>query len=312
MTEIKTFEDQFDHDPDAAYAEEDELDLGPDDEFAGTLQQSAKPVKSNKDIRNATPKGGCFGGLFKVVLSLALIAFCYFYIFQPEKFTVIQQKILRMASLETDAPQPVLTLEKPVLTETVKPPVRQQRQAVPSITLRGAGTLPDFSTAAQNDSSLNFYLIKADQLRLETLDQYHELLTKMIADWAKETDPKKIEQITGMGYKQFFYQVSASLLSQTVLKQIGLTPVATGRIIAQDPIQAMASLYPHLREAMAKKTTVRDQLKTIEPISSFLIYICRNSSECLASWDLLIDMLGAKKYAKILEKAPENIYSSGN
>lgn len=311
MTESKTFEDKFDHDPDTVYTEEDDIDLGPDDEFADAAEKSATPKMPRQ---NTTPSGaGCLGGLFKVALSLGLIAFCYFYIFQPEKFTALQQKIIQITSSETDGGQPLLSMEAPVSGKTDPLPVRQPPQVVPPIILRGAGTLPDFSTAAKNDASLNFYLIEADRLRFDTLDTYHDLLTKMIAAWAGENDPKKIEQITGMPYKQFFNQVSVSLLSQTVLKQAGLTPSGTSRIIRQDPVQAMASVYPRLKEAMAVKTTVRDQLKTIEPVSSFLIYICRGSSECLASWDLLIDMLGAKKYAQILEKAPENIYlSSGN
>ncbi|MBP3404443.1 MAG: hypothetical protein J6L82_11160 [Alphaproteobacteria bacterium] len=312
MTESKTFEDKFDHDPNAVYTEEnDDIDLGPDDEFADTVGKPAKPNISRPGT--APSGGGCLGGLFKVALSLGIIAFCYFYIFQPEKFTALEQKIIQITSSGEDGRLPLLSMKAPNAEETASQPVRQPPQIVPSIVLRGAGTLPDFSTAAKNDASLNFYLIEADQLRFETLDTYHDLLTKMIADWVGETDPKKIEQITGMTYKQFFNQVSVSLLSQTVLKQAGLTPSGTSRIIRQDPIQAMASVYPLLKEAMAAKTTVRDQLKTIEPVSSFLIYICRGSSECLASWDLLIDMLGAKKYARILEKAPENIYlSSGN
>lgn len=311
MTESKTFEDKFDHDPDTVYTEEnDDIDLGPDDEFADTAE---KPAKPNSSRPGTAPGGGCLGGLFKVALSLGIIAFCYFYIFQPEKFTALQQKIIQITSSGTDGGLPLLSMEAPNAEETAPLPVRQPPQIVPPIVLRGAGTLPDFSTAAKNNASLNFYLIEADQLRFETLDTYHDLLTKMIADWAGETDPKKIEHITGMAYKQFFNQVSVSLLSQTVLKQAGLTPGGTSRIIRQDPIQAMAAVYPLLKKAMAAKTTVRDQLKTIEPVSSFLIYICRGSSECLASWDLLIDMLGAKKYAQILEKAPENIYlSSGN
>ena len=156
-------------------------------------------------------------------------------------------------------------------------------------------------------------MIEAEKIRFETLDTYHNLLKNMINDWTGETEPEKIEQIINMPYTQFFTQTSVSLLSQTVLKQIGLTPTGNARIVSQDPIQVMASVYPHLKKAMSEKTTVRDQLKTIEPISSFLIHICRGSVECLASWDLLIDMLGVKKYAQILEKSPENIYrSSGN
>lgn len=310
MTESKTFEDKFDHDPGTAYAQEEDIDLGPDDEFTDA---AGKPAPSGVPRQTPPPGGGCAGGLFKVVLSLGLIAACYFYIFQPEKFTALQQKIIQITASETDGSLPLLSMETPKPAETGAAPVRQPPRIVPPIVLRGAGTLPDFSTAAKNDASLNFYLIEADQLRFETLDTYHDLLTKMIAGWTGETDPKKIEQITGMPYRRFFNLVSVSLLSQTVLKQAGLTPGGAGRIIQQDPVQAMAAVYPRLKEAMATKTTVRDQLKTIEPVSSFLIYICRGSSECLASWDLLIDMLGAKKYAQILEKAPESIYlPSGN
>ena len=80
MTESKTFEDKFDHDPDTVYTEEnDDIDLGPDDEFADTAE---KPAKPNSSRPGTAPGGsGCLGGLFKVALSLGIIAFCYFYIF---------------------------------------------------------------------------------------------------------------------------------------------------------------------------------------------------------------------------------------
>lgn len=311
MTENKTFEDKFDHDPDAVFTEEEDIDLGPDDEFADAR---AKPANKTAVPERAAAGGGCLGGLFKVGLSLGLIVFCYFYIFRPEKFTVLQQKIIEIAARQTEGEVPPLSMGKPEETQKTDPfAVHRPPQVVPPIVLRGAGTLPDFSTAARDNAALNFYLIEADQLRFKTLDTYHDLLTRLIADWAGEKDPAKIERITGMPYKRFFEQTSVSLLSQTVLKQAGLTPTGTSRIIQQDPVQAMASVYPLLKEAMAVKKTVRDQLKTIEPVSSFLIHICRGGLDCLASWDLLIDMLGAGKYAQILEKTPEKIYlPSGN
>lgn len=305
MTE--TFEDKFDHDPDTVYEEED-LDLDPDDEFADshhTEDQSSNTVKKQK---TPSPGGGCLMGLLKVFLSLGLIAFCYFYIFQPEKFTTIQNKINEIiSSVEYDAQAPVLSIGEPTMSN-IEPPAKQKEQPVPQIILRGSGILPDYSTVAKQKNALNFHLIKADQIRFATLDTYHDLLQTLIYDWTGENDPAKIQQMTGLPYQQFVNQVSASLLSQTVLRQAGLTPANNKRKILQDPIQAMAAVYPRLKEAMATKKTVRDQLKTLEPVSSFLIYICNNSFECLASWDLLIDMLGAKKYAQILEKSPEIIY----
>ena len=306
MTETKTFEDQFDHDPNAVYTDEEDIDLGPDDEFADA---PPKPVTPKRPDNQLPSGGGCLGGLFKIALSLGLIAFCYFYISAPEKFTTVQQKITELLAERTEELQsPSSVTDKPAAVDL--PQATSLPQAVPGIILRGVGTLPDFSTAAKNNPSLNSYLITADQLNFKTLDTYHDLLTKMITEWTGQTDPKKIEQITGLPYKQFFNQISVSLLSQTVLKQAGLTPSGTNKIIVQDPVQAMASVYPHLKEAMAEKQTVRDQLKTLEPVSSFLVHICRDGSECLASWDLLIDMLGAKQYAPILEKTPENIYRS--
>ena len=308
MTEPKTFEDQFDHDPDTVYDPEEDLDLGPDDEFSGNSETSSKSYTSaQKDVS----QGGCLGGLLKVALSSGLILFCYLYIFQPEKFTVLQNKITQIFSADSEERLPLLSMSEQNIPQSPVQP--QMPVSIPNILLNGAGTLPDFSTVAKHKTALNFYLIEAEKIRFETLDTYHNLLKNMINDWTGETEPEKIEQIINMPYTQFFTQTSVSLLSQTVLKQIGLTPTGNARIVSQDPIQVMASVYPHLKKAMSEKTTVRDQLKTIEPISSFLIHICRGSVECLASWDLLIDMLGVKKYAQILEKSPENIYrSSGN
>ena len=86
MPDIKNFEDQFDHDPNSSYEEEEELDLGPDDEFA---EPSASQRPLNGPRKRDLPEVGCLGGVFKIFLSLALIAGFVLYLFYP--------KILRSA-----------------------------------------------------------------------------------------------------------------------------------------------------------------------------------------------------------------------
>ena len=306
MADSKSFEDQFDHDPNAVYEEEEDLDLGPDDEFAD--KQPAAP--QNRSKRHELPKGsGCIGMAFKIFLSLSMIACCYFYIFRPELFTNLHGKISEIISShekETDAP--VLSLGK---KETEKPALRSIPQDIPTsftITLNGSGVLPDFTTAAKQKPSLNAYLAAANKITFETLDTYHFLVKNMIADWAGESDEQKISEMVQMPYKDFFNKTSASLLSQTLLIQAGVTPINNDQLVVQPPVQVMASLYPLMKSAMAGKTTIPAQLQTIEPVSSFLIYICHDDLECMASWDLLIDMLGIKQFSKRLEKAPETVY----
>ena len=308
MPETPSFEDRFDHDPNAVYEKEnDDLDLGPDDEFADLPSSHQKPEHSGRYDR---PKGGCLSGILKTTLSLSLIAFCYFYIFHPEKFTDLKAKIQEMTAENEASPlSPAIEKEQPVM-DFSSSAVRQKKETpvVPQVILHGSGFLADFTTAAKQNSALNDYLISADKITFETLDSHHALVKNMIADWAQEKDEQKITQIVQMPYEQFFNRTSASLLSQTLLKHIGMTPVDSQRLVTQSPVHVMAALYPKLRDAMATKKTVQEQIRTIEPASSFLIYICHDDSECMASWDLLIDMLGAKKFAKRLEKAPETIY----
>ena len=95
-------------------------------------------------------------------------------------------------------------MKAPNAEETASQPVRQPPQIVPSIVLRGAGTLPDFSTAAKNDASLNFYLIEADQLRFETLDTYHDLLTKMIVRLGRRNRSEKNRTNNGNDVQTIF------------------------------------------------------------------------------------------------------------
>lgn len=311
MSASKSFEDQFDHDPNDSYEEEEEeLDLGPDDEFLDALPPKNRQKEQEK--RLPPPRGGCLSGLLKVFLSLSLIAFCYFYLVNPEAFKNIQTKITgTFSSIGKDIEAPVLSLgdTMPIKQEQAGTMEISQQDTVPAIILQGAGVLPDFSTAAKQNPDLNSYLITANKITFNTLDTHHSLVKNMIAEWTGQTDEQKISEIIQMPYKRFFYRTSASLLSQTLLKQIGLTPVNTDKMIVQSPVHIMAAVYPHLKSAIAVKTNIQDQVRTIEPVSSFLIYVCNDNSECMASWDLLIDMLGAKKFSKRLEKAPETIYS---
>lgn len=345
MADIKTFEDKFDHDPNAVREEEPDWDLGPDDEF----EEERARRKSYRPKKRKTAEIGCFGGIvgatFRIALSLGMIAAFYHYITHPEEMKdlskgleSVQNAIAEFTAADQEERKDRTPQSYPIdrpdeMLQTVqseKPPVlsieRKPLSAVPSsvplyasaepargkqdeIVLYGAGILPDFSTAAKKNPSLNAYRDKAMDMTFETLDTFHALVKDMIAEWAGETDEQKIAEIVQMPYKTFFYKTSAFLLSQTVLPQAGLTPEKSERLIRQSSVQTMALLYPKLREAMAVKTTVQDQIKTIEPVSSFLIYICRDESECMASWDLLIDMLGVKQFSQRLEKAPESIYA---
>ncbi len=321
MPEIKSFEDKFDHDPNSVREKDDsDWDLGPDDEFAEdhTRNRSWYPEKRK------TPKSGCFGGLFKITLSLGMIALFYLYIFKPDTFTDLQNNVINLqktirktVSSNQSGQAPVLSMNRTTPSSgglSSRPaPSAEQRRAQQTdntaIVLSGAGFLPDFTTVAKKKPSLNDYPATAKQLDFESLDTYHALVKNMIAEWTGETDEQKIAETVQMPYKNFFNRISALLLSQTVLTQAGLTPENSDRLISQSPVQAMALLYPKLRDAMATKTTVQNQIRTIEPVSSFLIYICRDEPECMASWDLLIDMLGAKQFSQRLEKAPETIYA---
>ena len=304
MTEQESFEDRFDHDPNAVYEDEEDEDLGPDDEFADATPYQKPPR------RLEPPKGGCTGGLFKIILSLSLISFFFIYIFQSEKLSNVQTKLTSLFAIEKDSEAPVLSLNgtnrSAEKTETL--PDSKPDTPVPQIILNGSGSLPDFETSAKRRPSLNSHLISADKVTFETLDTHHELVKNMIADWTGTADEQKIAEIVQMPYKQFFSKTSASLLSQTLLKNIGLTPENSDQMLEQSPIRTMVVVYPLLKEAMALKTTVPEQIRILEPVSSFLIYVCHNDRECMASWDLLIDMLGAKQFSKRLEKAPETIY----
>ena len=299
----KSFEDQFDHDPNAVYEEEDDLDLGPDDEFSSQETPAPKKKKGN-DV----PKGGCLGGLFKVALSLGLIVFCYFYLVNPEKFADIQSKITEIVSAEKHGNAPVLSLKK-TDRNAETPTVSKPESVIPPVVLFGAGVLPDFKTSAKQKPDLNSFLIAANKITFETLNTHHRLVKDMIADWTGETDEKKIEAIIQMPYKDFFNRTSASLLAQTLLRHAGLTPVNTKQLISQSPVHAMAAVYKELKPVVEATLSTQEKIRTIEPVSSFFLYICHKDSECLASWDLWIDMLGAKPFAKRLEKAPETIYT---
>ena len=222
----------------------------------------------------------------------------------PETAVKTESAIKREFAIKRETPPPMDFATSP---EPVRPKPAEYKKA--DIILNGAGLLPDFTTAAKKKPSLNAYTADANKMIFETLNTYHKLVKDMIAEWAEETDEQKIAEIVQMPYKQFFAKTSASLLSQTLLRKSGLTPVNTDQMISESPIQAMAFLYSFLRNAMLTKESVPEQIRTIEPVTSFLLYVCHDDSECLGSWDLLLDMLGVKQFAKRLELAPETIYT---
>lgn len=358
MTGQESFEDRFDHDPNAVYEDEEDEDLGPDDEFADEHAQkkTSSPKKqppAHLRVRNLEPPktGGFVGMIFQIFLSLCVIAACYFYFCRPEDFgkvkekaAEIKEKITEMLPFEKNGEEaPLPSLKKPEAPVTEKNEKIVEKPAekhsalreeesdgkttigtrmlsvvtAPSapvgktdkIVLYGSGMLPNFSDSLQKRPSLKAHLTAAEQITFETLNTHHELVKNMIAEWAGETDEEKIAEIVEMPYTQFFYKTSAALLAQTLLKGVGLATVTSERTIVQSPIHIMAAVYPPLKEAMAGKPNIQEQIRTFEPVSSFLIYACHDDPECMASWDLLIDMLNIKQFSKRLEKAPETIYT---
>lgn len=310
MSDIKTFEDKFDHKPNKIYEKDDDGDDLP----------PKSPLHLHAVPQIDTGTGGCLAGLGKIALSVGTIALCLLYICKPDTFSALTYRATRMFSSPSRArvvkktPRPTTqaaaTVAAPVQKKAA--PAAPVKPAVRSVlALRGAGSLPDFATAAKLNPDLYDYADALHRLRFETLDEHHNLVRRMIASWTRESAPEKIEALTGVPYKTFFNRVSARVLSQTVLPKAGLTPTAGDAMIAQDPVQIMATVYPYMKIAIANKTTARGVLGSVEPVSSFLLHVCRDDTECLGSWDLLIDMLGLGKYASLLEKYPETIYADG-
>lgn len=312
MSEIKTFEDKFDHKPNKIYEKDDDGDDLP--------PKSSLHLHSVPQIDNSA--GGCLSALGKIALSVGTIALCLLYICKPDTFSALTYYATHLFSAAPTRTKSVAKKTPPApAAAPVAPaaaPVRKAAPAVPAkpaavsvLVLRGTGSLPDFATAAKMNPELYAYADALHRLHFETLDKHHDLVRRMIASWTREGDPEKIEALTGVPYKVFFDRISARVLSQTVFPKAGLTPTTGDAMIVQDPVQIMATVYPYMKVAIARKTTARGVLESVEPVSSFLLHICRDDTECLGSWDLLIDMLGLGKYASLLEKYPETIYADG-
>lgn len=347
MTGTEEFEDRFNHDPGAVY-EEEEIDLGPDDEFADTRRSknTAKPEPKKRFKRMRSPSGCLFRLsllILKAALSIGLITLAYLYIFNPEKLGPLQKYLPARTAPEKQETKPAAQIQLPSGRGTIIPPdepvqpppaapaesvsvpapespARRREPAepmaeplsmeLPELNIRGAGSVPDFITASARNPSLRIYVTRANGLRFGNLDGFRDMIDDMIFDWTGAPDDIALEEMTGMPFGDFYNRVAFTVLSRTVLVQAGLTPSGDETLIEEKPVQAMAAVYPLLKSAISNKPTIRAQLKTVEPVSSFLLDSCSNEIECLASWDLLIDMLGLKQYAQILERTPDKIYET--
>lgn len=345
MTGTEEFEDRFNHHPGAVY-EEEEIDLGPDEEFAGTKRSKTSSAQEpKKRFKRMRSPSGCLIRLclliLKVSISIGLITLAYLYVFNPEKLGPLQQYLPARTAAKKQQMKPAPEIELPsgrgVIAPPAEPvqiqpaapvepepvfeqerPVRPQRppepepepllMELPELSIRGAGTVPDFIAASARNPSLRIYVTRANGLRFGNLDGFRDMVDNMIFDWTGAPDEAALEEMTGMPFGDFYNRVAFAILSRTVLIQAGLTPSGDENLIEEKPVQAMAAVYPLLKSAISNKPTVRAQLKTVEPVSSFLLHFCNNEIECLASWDLLIDMLGLKQYSQILERTPDKIY----
>lgn len=354
------FEDRFDHEPGATYEDdEDLLDYDEEESFAPKKKAKKKGGKKDKKKKKksfgGSPLGGVFWSLFKSLISIGLVVFTYFYIFQPERLSNIKAYVgIRSTKpVETMPKKPILPFEKtddfgkeaPIRpqasitpTAPIQQPTQKQPEAQPkprpkpeepkmiltslSIDIPGKGSLPDLKTAVARNDELADYLSRVDRINFDSLYLFKGYTQRLIYRWAEVNDLPTTEakqaavaEKVGIPFNDFENEISIALLPQTVLPKAGITPIYNtkgkfapeGIMIKEDPVMAMASVYPLLNSSLDIKTDTKMKLKTVEPVSTFLIHICNDSIECLASWDLLIDMLGLKQYSEILEKTPEKI-----
>lgn len=347
MTGTEEFEDRFNHTPGTAY-EEEEIDLGPDDEFAGSRRsKNAVRTEPKKRFKKMRSPSGCMIRLslliLKAAVSIGLITLACLYIFNPEKLGPLQKYLPARTVSEKQKAKPVPEIPLPSGRGMIAPPAEPvpvqpavqaepepapvpERTAspqrpqepvadpllmeLPELNLRGAGSIPDFITASARNPSLRIYVTRANGLRFGNLDGFRNMIDSLIYDWTGAPDDAALEEMAGMPFSEFYDRTAFHILSRTVLVQAGLTPSGDENLIEEKPVQVMAAVYPLLKSAISNKQTVRAQLKTVEPVSSFLLHFCNNEIECLASWDLLIDMLGLKQYSQILERTPDKIYET--
>ncbi len=114
MSGQKSFEDTFDHDPNAVYEEEEEEDLGRDDEFKDLPlpepppekeQKSSYKIKRKRKRSNAEDDSAAPsvpGGLMKYVLFALAVTAAYLYMQSPDE--------VKKAALQT--------VRKNIITET--------------------------------------------------------------------------------------------------------------------------------------------------------------------------------------------------
>ncbi len=130
-----------------------------------------------------------------------------------------------------------------------------------------------------------------------------------------EPPPTLSEEGVAEKWNELMNEVVYDMLAQSVLKNAGIKSSYfenAGKLSFEtSTLQIMADLYPLLGKVLAAKPDMKDKLKMIEPVSSFLLRSCGADMECLASYDLLMESLGfSAKELKILQEAPLSVYNN--
>ncbi|HBO59003.1 MAG TPA: hypothetical protein DD624_03740 [Alphaproteobacteria bacterium] len=168
--------------------------------------------------------------------------------------------------------------------------------------LRGYGKIPDLLTAIAGNPSLKDTLLKADVYTFEQLPKLRPFVQSFILQWAQADSPEAIEQLAGVPFKTFENQVLVELLPFTTFRRAKLTPSYDANLIKETPTDAASTLFMYLKPIVDEQQTTQEKLAFVEPVSTFLLYRCGRDADCLASWDLLLDMLDLSDYKDQLKQ----------
>lgn len=129
-----------------------------------------------------------------------------------------------------------------------------------------------------------------------------------------EPPPALSDEGVAEQWRKLTEEIVYELLAQSVLKNAGIMThyfERSGKISFEtSTLQVMADMYPLLEKLLASKPKMKDKMKMIEPVSSFLLRACGSDMECLASYDLLMESLGfSAQELKVLQDAPLSVYN---
>lgn len=128
-----------------------------------------------------------------------------------------------------------------------------------------------------------------------------------------EPPPALTDEGVAEEWNRFSNEIFYDVFAQSILKNSGVKSAYfenAGKVsFEESTLQIMADLYPLLEQILPSKPNKKEKMKTIEPVSSFLLKSCGSDMECLASYDMLMETLGfSPEDLKILQDKPLSVY----